>query len=274
MAKAPKPIGPPAVCRRSWDRRVNSTSSFLRCAGALLLLFVVCGILETMCRAEDQSRVKPLFLVARPTILDPFFQQSVVLMIPLHEEQIVVGLIINKPTRLSLSKAFPKIPALKDRSDPVYMGGPVEMSTPALIFHAAKIPKQAIPLYDDVYLSFDPKLISKFLEDPKPMGDSRLFMGRAQWAPEQLDGEALEGSWYSLHAEGELIFDRDTEHLWKRLHDRARPASSVEYRMPRIWRQQPGLVESNFLLPGAPIVGLVRAEQRHGKVVVGSSNWN
>ncbi len=274
MAKALKPIGPPVACRQLWDRRVHSRSSFWRCAGALLLLLVMWGIPETMCGAQDKPQEKPLFLVARPTILDPFFQQAVVLMIPLHEERIVVGLIINKPTRLSLSKAFPKISALKDRSDLVYMGGPVEMSTPALIFHAAKSPKQAVALYDDVYLTFDPKLISNFLEDPKPMGDSRLFMGRAQWAPEQLDGEALEGSWYSLHAEGELIFDRDSEHLWKRLHDRARPATSVEHRMPRIGRRQPGLVETNDLLPGSPMVGLVRDEKRQGKVFVGSSNRN
>jgi len=142
-----------------------------------------------------------------------------------------VGLVINKPTQLPLVKLFPESAALNNRSENAYIGGPVDMASPALIFHAPKAPKQAMPLYDDVYLSFDAKLISKLMHDPKQTGDLRLFMGRAQWAPEQLQGEALEGSWYSLRAEGEVVFDRDPEHLWNRLHDRARPPSSVENRM-------------------------------------------
>ena len=40
-------------------------------------------------------------------------------------------------------------------------------------------------------------------------------------APEQLQGEVLEGSWYSLRAEGKVIFDRDAENFWKRPHERA-----------------------------------------------------
>jgi putative AlgH/UPF0301 family transcriptional regulator len=57
-------------------------------------------------------------------------------------------------------------------------------------------------------------------------------MGRAQWAPAQLDGEALRGSWYSIRAEGELIFDRDTEHLWKHLEERAEAPKSVQWLLP------------------------------------------
>ena len=106
------------------------------------------------------------------------------------------------------------------------------MEVPALAFHSRKPPKQAIPLYDDVYLSFDLKFITKLIQDPKEMGELRLFMGRAQWDPEQLDGEALRGSWYSIRAEGELIFDPDTEHLWKRLETRAEAPKSVQRLLP------------------------------------------
>jgi putative transcriptional regulator len=154
----------------------------------------------------------------------------VVLMLPLEGEPLIVGLIVNKPTRLPLIELFPKSPTLKKSSDDAYLGGPIDVSTAALVFHAPKAPKQAMQLYDDVYLSFDGKLISRLMQDPKQTGDVRLFLGRAQWDPEQLQGEALEGSWYSLRAEGEVIFDRDSEHLWKRLHERARPPASVENR--------------------------------------------
>jgi len=220
--------------------RPGMGSSSLRLTLWTLLLCVPGGWGGKPCRAEDKPKPKLLFLVARPSIEDPFFERSVVLMLELQGEPLLVGLVVNKPSQLPLSKLFPESPVLKDRAENAYIGGPVDMATPALVFHTPKAPKQAMPLYGDVYLSFDPKFISKLMRDPKQTGELRLFLGRAQWAPEQLQGEASEGSWYSLRAEGEVVFDRDSEHLWKRLHDRARPPSNVEYRMghppPRLLR--------------------------------------
>ena len=95
----------------------------------------------------------------------------------------IVGLIVNKPIRLPLVKIFPESPVLKNRSDNAYMGGPVDMAAPALVFHAPKPPRQAMLLYDDVYLSFDPKLIAGLLQDPKQTGDMRLFFGERSGRP-------------------------------------------------------------------------------------------
>lgn len=197
------------------------------------MLFLLCagwGAGAILCRAQDNPKTKLLFLIARPSIEDPLFAKSVVLMLELKGEPLIVGLIVNKPTRVTLLKLFPDSPLLQGRSDTAFMGGPVDPESPALVFHAPKPHKQAMLLYDDVYLTFDPRFIANLMKDPKQSGDVRLYMGRAQWAPEQLQGEALEGSWYSLRAEGDVLFDRDTKHLWDRLHERAQPPSSVENR--------------------------------------------
>jgi putative transcriptional regulator len=216
--------------------------------GALLLILgVLWGVAGNPCWGEQKADTKLLFLVARGPVVDPFFEHSVVLMVPITGDPLIVGLVVNKPTRLPLVKLFPQTPVLKNRSESAYMGGPVDMATPSVVFHASKPPRQAMLLYDDVYLSFDPKLISKLLQDPKQTGDLRVFLGRAQWAPEQLEGEALRGSWYSLRVEGEVIFDRDSEHLWKRLHERAQPPTSVENRMAQPARRLFREVLANFL---------------------------
>jgi len=234
MAGVLNPNGSPAPSGPLPSQRKNAVAGW----GALLLLLgILWGAGGNPCRAEQKADTKLLFLVARAPVVDPFFEHSVVLMIPTKGEPLIVGLVVNKPTRLPLAKLFPESPALKNRSESAYMGGPVDMAKPSLVFHAPKPPRQAMLLYDDVYLSFDPKLISKLLQNPKQTGDLRLFLGRAQWAPEQLEGEALRGSWYSLRAEGEVIFDHDSEHLWKRLHERAQPPTSVENRMAQpSWR--------------------------------------
>ncbi len=216
-------------------------------AALLLLLGLLWGAGGNPCWGEQKAETKLLFLVAREPVVDPFFEHSVVMMVPTTGEPLIVGLIVNKPTRLPLVKLFPESATLKNRSESAYMGGPVDMATPSLVFHAPKPPRQAMLLYDDVYLSFDPKLISKLMQDPKQTGDLRLFLGRAQWKPAQLEDEALRGSWYSLRAEGEVIFDRDSEHLWKRLHERARPQNSVENWMAQPSRRQFQVVPANFL---------------------------
>jgi len=226
----------------NWFRgRHACTSLALGRAALLLFLCVLWEVGQKPSFGQEKPNSKLLFLVARRSIQDPIFERSVVLMIPLSGEPLIVGLIVNKPTHVPVLKLFPQSAALRDGSEIAYMGGPVDLATPALVFHAPKAPKQAMLLYGDVYLSFDPKFIAKRLQDPKPGGDLRLILGRAQWAPEQLQGEALEGSWYSLRAEGEVIFDRDSDHLWKRLHDRARPSSSVENRAPEIPQTRAGL---------------------------------
>jgi len=45
-------------------------------------------------------------------------------MVPTTGEPLIVGLVVNKPTRLPLVKIFPESPALKDRTENAYMGGP------------------------------------------------------------------------------------------------------------------------------------------------------
>ncbi len=230
MAHARERSGHLASGGRWWGREKKTASAVGRAA---LLLWALSGVGGNLCWGEEKPKSELLFLVARGTMADPFFAQSVVLMVPLEGEPLIVGLIVNKPTRLPLLKLFSDIPALKNRTENAYFGGPVDIAAPALAFHAQKRPKQALLLYDDVYLSFDADFISKLLQDPKQKGDVRVFLGRSQWAPEQLQGEALRGGWYSLRAEGEVVFDHDSEHLWKKLRDRARPPSSVQEWTPR-----------------------------------------
>ena len=104
--------------------RHENAASTLGWAMLLLLLCVLSGGGENPCWGEEKPNAKLLFLVARGPILDPFFERSVVLVVPLTGEPLIVGLVVNKPTRLPLQKLFPKSPALKNRSENAYLGAP------------------------------------------------------------------------------------------------------------------------------------------------------
>ena len=69
------------------------------------------------------------FLIAMPGLEDASFARSVVYLCE-HSERGALGLIINKPTDISLKKLFDKVDLSLGRADltdqPVYQGGPVQ----------------------------------------------------------------------------------------------------------------------------------------------------
>lgn len=175
---------------------------------------------------KGDSEDKTLFLVARPELGDPFFKESVVLMFPpsvVAGGGLVIGLIVNRPVQVALSEIFPNDNALKNRSATVYFGGPVDSTAPGVVFRSTKAAKQAALLFGDVYVSFDPDFIKELLKNPEKTPDLRLFVGRSQWAPAQLQNEVAEGAWYSVRAETNLIFSDSPQYLWRKLFERAEP---------------------------------------------------
>jgi putative transcriptional regulator len=208
-------------------RRLKSFAATLLWGVSLLVFCAVFVRADKSSRESEESMSKLSYLIARRELADPFFEKSVVLMLPSEGMPLVVGLIVNKPTKVTLTRLYPESPVLKDSTATAYFGGPVDFESPTLVFHSAKPPHYALSLFRDVYLTFDPDVISTLLNDPKQKGDFRLILGRAQWGPEQLQNEMREGSWYKLEAEGDVIFDSDSEHLWRRLHDRAQPRLDI-----------------------------------------------
>jgi len=227
------------VCdRRKAEAKIAADITSGRSRGVLLLvplaLFLLALTAWAAGGAAQEATDKPLYLVARPELHNPFFQESVVLMLPLHDQEprLIVGLIVNKPGRILLSQVFPGERRLRDRTDTVYFGGPLEIETPGALFRAAKPSKKAIHLYQDVYISFDRDLIVGMLKKAKPGADVRVFLGRAQWSPEQLQHEMSLGAWYSERAESSWIFSPTSQDSWHLLLQRAQPGPIAKLQLP------------------------------------------
>jgi putative transcriptional regulator len=203
-------IVPRIPARRRWWRRAG-----------MLLAAVLLALFSPLARGADGKDSKLLFLVARSQVRDPFFEKSVVLMLPLVDTPIEVGLILNKTSPVPLSKLLPDNPAAAARTEPIRFGGPVDVHVPGLIFHSAQAPDNSLQLYGDVYLIFDADQISALLQNLPPASKMVFFLGRAQWSPEQLDNEIHRGDWYELHEDGSLIFTANPKTLWETLHGRA-----------------------------------------------------
>jgi putative transcriptional regulator len=186
--------------------------------------------------AGGQKPAETYFLVAQPDLPDPMFHDSVVLMLPPTGTDLVVGLIVNKPTKLKLTDIFPNNSTLKRRSDTAFFGGPVDITTPLVLLHSAHAPEGGVALFNDVYLNLESHSILGMLKDSHSLSSMRLYLGRAQWTDDQLHNEMLENSWYNVPSDPQYVFSADPNIVWRTLVARAQ---AIKTSMPRVRDQPP-----------------------------------
>ena len=187
-------------------------SSWHIVAGALCAFVLLSGT-SWSTSASDAKGLTAILLVARAELPDPNFADSVVLVMN-NLGPAPVGVIINRPTSIPVSRLFPDLKPLGQVRDKVYFGGPVEFGSVWFVFRAATPPAHAVQATDSVYISADRKLLIRLLGREKPMDGLRIFIGHSGWAPGQLEAEIARGDWTLEHAESGAIFDGKSEHPW------------------------------------------------------------
>jgi putative transcriptional regulator len=174
--------------------------------------------------AHAQAPERGFFLVAKPSILDPNFSRTVVLVAPAPDGG-MVGVILNRPTKQSLADVLPGNTRLAQFTEPLYFGGPVERVGLFAVFRAPASPGLSFPAFDDVYIALHPETVEQLLL--KPPGALRFFVGYSGWGPGQLESEVGRGDWWRVAADAETVFRKDTATLWDDLARRARSVTAL-----------------------------------------------
>lgn len=162
---------------------------------------------------ESSPVGKGVLLVAHPSLDDPNFHQSVVLIVE-HGPQGTMGLVLNHSTNMLLSHALPDLTVLKGTTYRLFKGGPVEPTRLLLLYRLKEPPADARSVFDGVYIGNTPKLLERIITQAKPTETFRAFAGFAAWAPGQLKSEMLHGAWATLPPDSIGIFDKDPALLW------------------------------------------------------------
>lgn len=189
------------------------------CLGAWLGLAAP-GLPGPVAAEEPGPRAAPLkaglFLVATPTLGDPNFRETVVLLC-IYEAEGTLGVVVNRPTDLLLSEALPAIPALQGKPDVLYSGGPVQPGGLVLLFRVEQEPADTRRILDGVYMGGSVDTLARIVAQPKPSEAFRAYAGYAGWAPGQLEFEMAMGSWFVIPADAASIFEKDPARLWDEL---------------------------------------------------------
>jgi putative AlgH/UPF0301 family transcriptional regulator len=165
-------------------------------------------------RSEDLAAGK--LLVASRDLLDPNFVQSVVLLVR-HDDDSVVGLIINRRTQIPLARVFPELKEAKGQADPIYRGGPVERMAALALMRARTMPEEAEHIFANVSMISSRALLDKTIAARMDPSMFHVFLGYAGWTARQLRGEVELGAWHIFPGNAAAVFDPDPETLWSRL---------------------------------------------------------
>ncbi len=157
--------------------------------------------------------VRGRLLVAAPDLGDPNFRRTVVVMLA-HDPEGALGLVVNRPTDISVDEAVPGWHGSSSAPAVLFLGGPVDSESVVAVGVARKggsegsLPGGFAPIDLDA--------------DPDDFHSVRTFIGYSGWGAGQLDGELRAGGWLVLDLVPSDLTSAKPDALWRAVLRRQR----------------------------------------------------
>jgi putative transcriptional regulator len=168
-------------------------------------------------------------LLASPALLDPNFRRAVVL-IGVHSEEGAMGVVLNRPSEVTVGEAVPQLEQTVKESEPVYVGGPVQPTS--VVFLAEFLDPTPAGLLVLGRIGF-PAPDAGIDELTEATARRRVFAGYAGWSGGQLDEEVDHGDWIAHSAVPDDVFTEFPQELWSRVLTRMGGSYALIARMPQ-----------------------------------------
>jgi putative transcriptional regulator len=166
-------------------------------------------------------------LLASPTLRDPNFERTVVL-IGLHSEEGAMGVVLNRPSGVTIGEAAPQLEQAVSEGDPVYVGGPVQQSSIVFLAEFLDPSPAGVLVLGRIGFPAPDADIDELSEATERV---RVFAGFAGWGEGQLETEIEEGDWIAQAALPEDVFTDVPEQLWSRVLTRKGGSYALVARM-------------------------------------------
>lgn len=181
------------------------------------VLAALCGGLSAQStRTADLALGKVLVMEKKSP--DPNFAESVILLIH-YDKDGVVGVMLNEPSDVPLSR-LKDVKGTGKRSDPVYVGGPVELEMVTALVRNTTAPPDGLRVAAGLYAVQTRRGIEAAIKASKGPNDLRVYLGYSGWIIPQIENEVKLGSWFIFEHGERYVFDSEPRTLWKRLIDR------------------------------------------------------
>ena len=190
--------------------------SFLRWLPAAALLAAAMLLGAASPAPPDQSPLVGQLLIAAPTIGDPRFFHTVILMVRADAHG-AFGIVINRPvgerTIKSLLEGTGDKDGGVDGSLQIFAGGPVQQELGFVVHSAEYRRPETMTIDGRISMTASPQILRDIGHHHGPK-QSLVAFGYTGWGPGQLEGEMARHDWFTTPEEPKLIFDEDRGNLW------------------------------------------------------------
>jgi putative transcriptional regulator len=167
-------------------------------------------------------------LLASPALTDPNFARTVVL-VGVHNDEGAMGVVLNRPSAVTVGEAVPQLGSAVEAEEPVYIGGPVQPSS--IVFLAEFLDPATAGLLVLGRIGF-PAPDAEMDDLTRATARGRVFAGYAGWGEGQLDAELEQGDWILDAALPQDVFSESPEELWSEVLTRKGGSYALVARMP------------------------------------------
>jgi putative transcriptional regulator len=172
--------------------------------------------------------VRGQLLIAGPTLQDPNFWRTVVLVVE-HSDDGALGLVLNRPSESTVGEAVPELITVTDPGDDVLVGGPVGQQAVIVLADFEDPDEAALIAFDNVGVMAGGGPSDEFGNGVRR---ARVFAGHSGWGPGQLDGELERGDWILEPAQYTDAFAPEPTELWAAVLERKGGSYALVARMP------------------------------------------
>lgn len=159
------------------------------------------------------------FLISAKHLRDPNFFKTVVLLLE-HNQHGAMGLVVNRPSSVTVSQVLSQHFELPETGEVVFMGGPVEPGNLFILHNADELDFSESPPLEGVFVGCTKDVFESVVHAVSE-GDEearfRVFSGCAGWSPKQLEGEIGRGDWLLHDASPEFVFHKEPYEVWDTL---------------------------------------------------------
>ena len=148
------------------------------------------------------------FLIAMPSMTESGFAGTVIYVCE-HTPRGALGLVINRPTDLTLGTLFERIDLKLEiapiKDSPVFFGGPVQTDR-GFVLHAPTGEYSSSMQVGSLTLTTSRDILQAVADGDGPQ-QMLVTLGYAGWAAGQLEAEMAENAWLTVSADAHVIFD-------------------------------------------------------------------
>ena len=156
------------------------------------------------------------FLIAMPQMQDPIFGGTVVYICE-HNDKGVLGVVINKPTDMTMDTLFDRIDLKLAEglrasvvNDPIMFGGPVQDDRGFVLHTPGAHYSSSLTVTDEVAFTTSIDVLEAVANGDGPRR-MLVSIGYAGWSPGQLEDEIGRNGWLTVGADAHVLFDLPIE---------------------------------------------------------------